>query len=793
MHDIISPPVARSLPVYLGLIVAAIGATVLAGWSLGLDASQGVFAGWTAMKVNTAIGLCASGAALACACFASRGSRLFTAAAATLLLLIGGLTLAQYLTGWNFAIDELFVRDHSITDHQPYPGRMAPATAFCFLLAGLALFIAVQPRPGRIQAPLVFGLGTTLTLIGGLGLAAALFEAAFSYRWLSYSGMAVHTAASFSVLGAGLLFLAQANWPLAGWAMDRQTTFVFALALLLMLQAVAMAYHFTGQLKQTADRFAERQETLRNIQVLYANIADLENSQRGFIITGEDQLLSERYACLSAIITTIIDLRKRLARDNVQIESLNRLEDLMQRRNVWEDHTLEARRRDAVEAQALISTGQGIQLSRQIKETLRQLETTEYSRLREEKEAADTSARLAFLLLPVGSFLTIAILAVSVFQLNAGLRDQAESSRQLQLVTDSIPGLVGHVDQNLSFLFANQGYHQWLGLSPGRIVGRPMREVVGEDAFRRAEPCLRRALQGIPQQYEDEVTRPDGKPISLLITLLPNLDTRGNITGVLIVAMDITSRKQAELAIQRTNEELEKRVAGRTAELESANKELEAFSYSVSHDLRAPLRAVDGFSKAVEEDYGTLLPEEGQRYLSTIRQGAQQMGALIDDLLAFSRLSRTAMKRQQVDIEALVRQSLVEIRAEDSGAEIRISDLGHGLADPVLLRQVWINLLSNALKYSRKRSQPMIEIGVADGDEHAWYVRDNGAGFDMRYAGKLFGVFQRLHRAEEYEGTGVGLALVQRIIHRHGGRVWCEAALDRGATFYFTLGKEVPI
>jgi len=229
--------------------------------------------------------------------------------------------------------------------------------------------------------------------------------------------------------------------------------------------------------------------------------------------------------------------------------------------------------------------------------------------------------------------------------------------------------------------------------------------------------------------------------------------------------------------------------------LEAANKELESFSYSVSHDLRAPLRAMDGFSRAVLEDYGPQLPEEGQRYLNIIRSNSQKMGALIDDLLTFSRLSRAPMSKQQIDTATLVQAALNELSAQIEGRQIdlRIEPLPECEGDPALLKQVWVNLLSNAFKYSRKREQAVIEIGCrAEDGVNAYFVRDNGAGFDMRYAHKLFGVFQRLHRAEDYEGTGVGLAIVQRVIHRHGGRVWAESVLDQGTTFHFTL-EEQPV
>jgi light-regulated signal transduction histidine kinase (bacteriophytochrome) len=227
-------------------------------------------------------------------------------------------------------------------------------------------------------------------------------------------------------------------------------------------------------------------------------------------------------------------------------------------------------------------------------------------------------------------------------------------------------------------------------------------------------------------------------------------------------------------------------------ELASVNRELETFSYSVSHDLRAPLRAIDGFAELLVHDHASTLDPEGQRLLRVIRDNTDRMGALIDNLLRFSQLNRKPLEEGSVDMTALAQSVVEDVRRADGGqgVEVVIQPLPAARADQALLRQVLTNLVGNAFKFTRKQPHPRIEVGgCTEPREVTYYVRDNGAGFDMRYAAKLFGVFQRLHRVDEFDGTGVGLALVQRIVHRHGGRVWAEGEVDRGATFHFTLPR----
>lgn len=288
--------------------------------------------------------------------------------------------------------------------------------------------------------------------------------------------------------------------------------------------------------------------------------------------------------------------------------------------------------------------------------------------------------------------------------------------------------------------------------------------------------------------------RKDGTTIVVEIT---SHDLRfGERPARLVLASDVTSRVHAEQEIRRLNQELEERVRQRTAQLEQANRELEAFSYSVSHDLRAPLRHVQGYVSMLQRAVEGQLPDRAKRYLKTINDASIEMGQLIDDLLEFSRMGRTEIRESTVALDHLVHECMpqVNVGSADRRIDWKIAPLPVVRGDPAMLRQVFVNLLSNAVKYTRHRDPALIELATAgtEAQRVICFIRDNGAGFDMQYAHKLFGVFQRLHRSDEFEGTGIGLATVRRIIGRHGGRIWAEGAVDKGATFYFTLALANP-
>ncbi len=376
------------------------------------------------------------------------------------------------------------------------------------------------------------------------------------------------------------------------------------------------------------------------------------------------------------------------------------------------------------------------------------------------------------------------------------LRDVTERQRAEAAVQEQAALL----DQSYDALFVwelDGGITFW-NSGAEALYGYPRSEALGKISHQLLHTNLEGGIEGLHRAlerdglWEGELQHQthEGRWITGDSRMVVTRHPRGG--RVFEIVRDITERKRAEEEIRTLNAELERRVKDRTTQLESANKELEAFTYSVSHDLRAPLRHIDGFSNLLSEEYGAGLPVEASEYISIIRDSVRQMGMLIDDLLNLGRVGRAQLNMRVTGLNSIAEEVIADLKRSnaDRVIEWKVQTLPFVDCDPGLMKQVFANLISNAVKFTRPRNPAVVEVGAAAHDgARAIFVRDNGVGFSMKYVNKLFGVFQRLHRSEDFEGTGVGLATVQRIVHKHGGSVWAEAELDKGATFYFTLGS----
>lgn len=371
-----------------------------------------------------------------------------------------------------------------------------------------------------------------------------------------------------------------------------------------------------------------------------------------------------------------------------------------------------------------------------------------------------------------------------------------EQQQVFRTLVENSPDIIARYDRGCRRTYVNPVYLKEAGI--------PQRELLSTSPAERSplppasaaalQDLLRRVLHSGAAEAIDVIwPKTDRFEHWYSIYAFAEFDRDGRVASVMTISRDITERKRSEEEIRRLNQRLERRVAERTAQLEATNQELEAFAYSVSHDLRAPLRHIGGFLEMLQERITAALDEQGRRYVANIFHAAARMSELIDDLLSFSRMGRQEISGMQVDLDRLARDVIRELEPETAGRTFqwRVETLPVVTGDRAMLRIALVNLVSNAVKFTRSRARTEIEIGCMPGRENevVIYVRDNGVGFDARYAGRLFGVFQRLHGSDEYEGSGIGLANVRRIINRHGGRTWAEGEVDRGATFYFSLPR----
>ncbi len=533
------------------------------------------------------------------------------------------------------------------------------------------------------------------------------------------------------------------------------------------------------------------QQVLVTLQSLASSLHAAESGARGFAISGQQSHLDQYYGATKMIQPQLDELHGVLQDDSAALKQFGSLEALITANLAVLKEMVDLGNKNvfrAVGQRALADRGYGTMQNTSA--ALQAMEQSARARLAGQSNVALQHAHTARVALLEGGALACAVLllcSISVYWL---LIENGQMEEKLNGFLESSPDAIVIVNKEGKIVVSNSYTERLLGYTPQELAGQTVAILVPE---RYRKVCLQQyavyfANRGDPMtttSLELSAIHKDGREFPIDICMKP-LETE---QGILVTSAlrDISQRKQTEQKVTRLNEQLEQRAA----ELEAANKELEAFSYSVSHDLRSPLHSIDGFSQVLLEDYADRLDAEGQEHLKHVRSSCQQMEEIINALLALSKMMRTEMFRQKVDLSVLARQIADELKAKapDRAVDFVIANDLTANADAQLLRVVLENLLNNAWKFTSKKPRARIEVGSllqSNGDQ-VFYVRDDGAGFDMEHAQKLFSPFKRLHKTSDFQGTGIGLATVQRVIARHGGKIWASAAIDHGATFCFTL------
>ena len=552
----------------------------------------------------------------------------------------------------------------------------------------------------------------------------------------------------------------------------------FGLAVAILIIAATVAYHSAVESVEDGHRVARTQEVLKELEATFLLIKEAESGHRGYVIAGDEQFLKTYESAINGVPQQIKRVRNLTADNPAQQRRLAILEPLVTALLQFRAETIKLQKTVGIEVARLgIRTRLGTRQGNEIHKVIEEMKGEERELLTQRTKQSEARAQTTIAVIIVGGVLSLLVVgAASVIVRRALiLRKQAEEERArfFTLSRDMLctAGFDGY------FKDLNQAWEKTLGYTKAELLAKPYIEFIHPDD-RAATLAEADKVSGgnTVISFENRYRCKDGSYRWFLWSATPVIEDQLAYGA----ARDVTERKRADEEIKKAN-----------AQLEAANEELEAFSYSVSHDLRAPLRHIDGFADLLGKHASGDIDEKGHRYLRTISESAKQMGRLIDDLLVFSRMGRTEMHGTTVNLEQLVKEVVSDFRPDTEGRKIAwtIGALPEVYGDLSLLRQVMANLIGNAVKYTSLREEAKIEIGSRNGasDETVVFVRDNGAGFDMQYAHKLFGVFQRLHSANEFEGTGIGLANVQRIITRHRGRTWAEGKVDEGATFNFSL------
>jgi len=534
-----------------------------------------------------------------------------------------------------------------------------------------------------------------------------------------------------------------------------------------------------------ADEWQDHTREVVNIsQQILSGVTDMETAQRGFVITADEKYLQPYYQAHSTLDSLVRKLFHMVEDNSVQEARVSRLRRTINNKSDWVATVIDKRRQSFEEAQKLVVSGVGLTRMDEIRNLVDVIQQEEDKLYSQRKVLG--SLTLAQFQSSFASMLIVAAVFVIIlfFLINSNMKARIKAELQLKSASAEIQDLYNYapcgylsVDATTTLININQTLLDWMGYTASEVIGRlKYPDLLSEQSKNEFRSRFKYEIdeyqtKGYVNGLEFEFMRKDKSIFPVLVNATAVFDDSGKFLKSRTTVFDNTARKDAE---------------NRADQL---RKEMEAFTYSVSHDLRAPLRFIGGYAQMLEEDYKERLDAEGNRILATIQKNAERMGHLIDDLLDFSRMGRKELMMATINFDQVVSEVLEEFQLKQAvNIEVTSQPLGNVRADRSMIKQVWINLISNAIKYSRKQPISKIEIGRIDTDsEIHFYVKDNGVGFDMQYSHKLFEVFQRLHKVQEFEGTGVGLALVKRIVVRHGGRVWAASRTGEGAIFYFSL------
>jgi PAS domain S-box-containing protein len=571
---------------------------------------------------------------------------------------------------------------------------------------------------------------------------------------------------------------------------------LLAATTVLMLIVAALLWIDLENSRATEGWMEHTYQVLNDSSQVLSSLQEAEGQQRGFLLTGEEQYLESYRATISRQTSASSELRADTRDNPSQQKRLRELDRLAAARMTLFESGIAARKTAGITgAIDVVKNGQGPLLMREIRGLLGEVDDEERRLLVQRTHtAAQQSARTRFVLAG-GTALLATLLIFAGITIERDIRKIKASEQRLRTqahLIDLSHDAIIVADEDRVIQGWNAGATAMYGWSETDARGKVLHELLMTRSTMSpgdVDDVLKREGRWNGELVQ---ARSDGNRVVAESRQVLVHNPTGS-SAILEINRDITERRNDHERIQQLNKDLEQRVKDRTAQLEASNKEMEAFAYSVSHDLRAPLRGIDGWSLALLEDCGPQLNGAGRKYLERVRSESQRMGYLIDDLLMLSRLSRVEMSADSVDLSSIAHS--IESRLRDADPkrqlEFSIQEGLHAKGDTRLLEIVLFNLLSNAVKFTGTRERASIQFGRTwHSDELAFFVKDNGVGFDMAYAGVLFGAFQRLHKYSEFPGTGIGLAIAQRVLRRHGGRIWAEARPDEGATFFFTIGPD---